>query len=254
MKKYTLVVLITLLFVSCEIVQETQFEENGSGRYSLGFDMSEMMKMGSPSKSKDSNSKEMDTIIHFADLLELKKDSISKLSKKEQKKLEDLKNFSLFIKTDSVNKKFEMRIDYNFKDLEDLKLFGEKLKGQNIKELSLFNDKINKKNAKGENSKGLEELTKSFETTFNKHRFTSKISKKALDKAEKKKDTSMTPDNPMVNMMRFKVRYLFPYRIKHVDNKNARILSNFKGVEISTNLYELNNNPRFFDLEIEFDN
>ncbi len=34
------------LFTSCEIVQETSFNAQGGGTYSLGFDLSEMMKMG----------------------------------------------------------------------------------------------------------------------------------------------------------------------------------------------------------------
>ncbi len=107
MKKINIVFIISLfILTSCEIVQETKFETNGSGRYSLGFDLSEMMKMGKNTK-EGKNNKQLDTLIIFSEFLNAKKDSISKLSKEKQDKIKQLENFSLYIKADSISKKFD---------------------------------------------------------------------------------------------------------------------------------------------------
>lgn len=247
MKNYKIIIaLICLkLVVSCEIVQETTFEPDGSGKYSLGFDLSEMLKMGS--KSKSSSNKQLDTLIVFSDFIEAQKDSISNLSKKDRKKINQLKEFSLYIKADSVSQKMQMRINYNFKNSKDLKLFGEKLKGQSIKELELFTNKIQNE----EKDADFLNLNTLFDTKFSKRSFSVKLNKEALKDAKKEK--MMTDNNPMADMIRFKTKYIFPYKIKKLSNNNARILPNFKGVEISANLFDMNNNPQYFDIEIEFE-
>jgi len=251
MKKINIVFIISLfILTSCEIVQETKFESNGSGRYSLGFDLSEMMKMGKSTK-EGKNNKQLDTLIIFSEFLNVKKDSISKLSKEKQDKIKQLENFSLYIKADSISKKFEMKIIYIFDDISELKLFSEKLKGQNIKELELLSNKT--KNTKKNKDNGIPDFNKFYNTTFNRERFSTKISPKGLVESEKNKDTTMTKDNPMADMIRFKSRYLFPYKIKSVNNENVRILPNFKGIEISGNLFEINNNPKYFDVNVEFE-
>ena len=241
--------IISLFFLtSCEIVQETKFESNGSGQYSLGFDLSEMMKMGNSTDSGENN-KQLDTLIVFSEFLETKKDSISKLSKEKQEKIKQLENFSIYVKTDSISNKFEMKINYDFDNISELKLFGEKLKGQNIKELELLSNKT--KSTKKDD--GLPDFNKSYNTVFNREMFSVKISPEGIAESEKNKDTTMTKDNPMADMIRFKTRYFFPYKIKNVDNANVRILPDFKGIEISGNLFDVNNNSKFFDTNIEFE-
>ena len=80
--KTILFTLSLFMLTSCEIVQETRFETNGSGKYSLGFDLSEMMKMGE-STEQGENNQQLDTLIVFSDFLETKKDSISKFKDSE---------------------------------------------------------------------------------------------------------------------------------------------------------------------------
>lgn len=252
MKKvnFYIYVLCLFLFTSCEIVQETKFNNNGSGTYSLGFDLSEMMKIGNGLQSKK-ETKQIDTIIVFAELLNTKKDSIAKLTKEQQNKLKNLEDFSLNIKTDTVSKKFEMKINYNFKNVDALKQFSEKLKDQDIKELKLLTNKT--KNLKSGDKSKLPDFNKSYNTVFTKKKFSVKLSKQGLKEAEKNKDTTLTKNNPMSNLVKFKSIYYFPYKIKKISNKNARILSDFKGIEISGNLYDINNNPKLFDVDIEFE-
>ncbi len=257
MKKFVIhiiSVLVTIVtFTSCEIVQEVKFEENGSGTYSLGFDMSEMMKMGANRPSeKEEYKKQIDTLIDFEEYIIEKKDSIQKLSKEEQKKIENLKDFKLYLKSDTLTNQLVMKIAYDFKNVEDIKDFSKKLGNQNIKELQLFTKQI--QGNQGQQKSPLPDFNEVFETKFSKTTFSSKITQKSLEDAQKKKDTTMTKDNPMANLIRFKQRFVFPYKIKKVSNENVRILPDFKGVEIEANMYEMNNNPKFFDIAIEFEN
>ncbi|MDX1364931.1 MAG: hypothetical protein R3243_12015 [Arenibacter latericius] len=257
--KITIFLFALLLLTSCEIVQETHFNVNGSGTYSLGFDMSEMMKMGLSSE-EDAASQQIDTLLVFADYIELKKDSIAKLSQEDQDKIKELEPFSLSMKSDSVTNTLEMKLKYDFKDQEDLLAFGDKLKGQNFDELDIFSGALAKDistdNADGEEGKeesGFPDFNKSFITNFSRAGFSVRITQEAMEKQEKEKDTTITADSPMVDMIRFKNRYIFPYKVKSVSNKNARVLSDFKGIEISGNLYEITNNPQFFDTEVRFE-
>ena len=250
--KNIIVLFITILVLtSCEIVQEIKFNEDGSGKYSLGVDMSEMMKMGGSSKS-DSTNQQIDTLIVFSKMLEEKKDSIAKLSKEEQEKIAFLKDFELYIKADSVSKQLKMNISYYFKDMNDLGRFHEKLSGQNIKELDIFKGKL-KSGKKSDKKDDFPDFNEHFISTFSRKKFTRKITAEGLEKALKEKDTTMKKDNPMADMIRFKQRILFPYKIKSVDNKNTKILSDFKGIEQEANMYDLNYNPNYFDVVIEFE-
>ncbi|KAB1066818.1 hypothetical protein F6U93_13260 [Tamlana haliotis] len=251
MKLFKSLFILTLIFnlYSCEVVQEVNFNTDQSGQYSLGFDLSEMMSMGLDSESD--SMEQIDSLIVFSDILESKKDSIAKLSLEEQNKLKELEAYSFYIKSDTTSGQFKMKINYDFKDLEDLALFGEKLKDQDIKELNDLNQKLQATDKSKPNM--MLNISDSFDTTFNKDKFTLSISQEALEKAEKEKDTTMTADNPMANLMRFKLRYNFPYRIKNVSNEHAKILSNFKGIEITANLYQMVSDPKFFDTEVEFE-
>lgn len=253
-KHLLFLLLSTCFFTSCEIVQEIKFEPNGNGTYSLGFDMSEMMKMGATSKSDSSKAKQLDTIINFAKFLEERKDSIARLSKEKREKIAQLKDFELYMKSDTTTNQLVMNIRYNFKNINDLNKFSEKLKNQDVKELDLFNKQLKPKNKKENSNSDFPDFNESFTTTFSSKKFTRKITDKARRDALKKKDTTMKKDNPMSNMIRFKQRFIFPYKIKSVSDKNARILSDFKGIEQEANMFEMNSNPNFFDIEVTFEN
>ncbi len=244
--------IITVVLTSCEIVQETKFEEDGSGKYTMGFDMSELMKMGGDKfKSKEGSAakKQVDTVIDFAKFLEEKKDSIKKLSKEDRKKLEELEDLKIAIKSDTVTSTFTMKIEYDFEDLKDLATISQKLKDANVKELDKLSGKTGGKEGKGD----FPNISDMMDIEFDSSHFSAKINAKTLADAEKKKDTTMTEDNPMADLIRFKVRYVFPHKIKSVSNENARILSDFKGIEFSANLFDTNENPHYFDVDIDFE-
>jgi len=248
--KFISLVFALLLIAGCEIVQETQFKPNGSGTYHLSFDLSEMMKMGLGSRNGETM-KQIDTSIVFAKLLKLHKDSIEQLGVEEQNKLKSLQDFSIDMLVDTASKKYLMRINYQFDNIESLKLFGEKLKELDFQKLDIMGKQS--PNTKAESTNSIPDFTKFYDITFNRKKFIYKISEEGLREARKNKDTTMTKQNPMANMILVKSRYYFPFKIKNVSNENAKILSDARGIEIDGNLFEVSNNPRFFDLEVVFD-
>ena len=96
-------------------------------------------------------------------------------------------------------------------------------------------------------------MARQFNTSFSKRKFSRAITKEARAEAMVKKDTTIKEDDPFVDMIRFKQVYRFPYKVKSVSNKNARILSDFKGIEIEANMFDFNNDPGFFNIEVVFE-
>lgn len=249
-KKYSVfIVLILQVLIGCEVVQETKFEKGGSGIYSMGFDMSEFMEVMGKGSKDNPMGKQVDTVMVFSEFLDIKKDSISNLSKEERNKLMLLEDFRLHIKMDSISRKYEIKIDYSFDKIKDLGLFGEKLKNQKIKELAGLKTKV-------KDDKKTDELlsfNQGYITKFSKRKFSTRISEEALIEAEKSKDTTLKKSDALVKMFRLKTRYIFPYKVKTVSNDNAVILSDLKGIEISGDRYDINSNPRYFDVEVKFE-
>jgi len=225
--------------------------------------MSEAMKMGDNSNDSVPN-KVVDTVVNFASFLDEKRDSIATLSKADQKKLEALRPLRFSMKMDEEAKQMKMNLQYSFTTISDIEKFGEVIAAADIKELKSMNpmgDLASPSAVEGEGgnaseSGGLEELyniAESFKTSFSGSKFSRTITEEALAKSIKNKDTTMKKDDPFSDMIRFKQVYHFPYKIKSVSNPNAKILSDFKGIELEANMYEMNNDPKFFNLEVIFE-
>ncbi|PHQ59744.1 MAG: hypothetical protein COC08_08280, partial [Maribacter sp.] len=141
--------------------------------------------------------------------------------------------------------------------IDDIAKFADAVKKADIKELNQVAGPMAsaEKDSVGED-KGLRALfsmSKSFTTVFSVQGFSRKITEEAMAEIAMKKDTSSQDDNPFADMIRFKQVYRFPYRIKSISNKNAKILSDFKGVELEANMYEMDNDPEFFNIEVVFE-
>ena len=254
--RHTLVFLLALiLFGSCQVREEIIFQKDGSGSYEVGFDMSEMIKMGDDQDSIPS--KDIDTLINFAAFLELKKDSIATLSYEEQEKLESLRPLQFAMKLNEGEKQMDMRLAYAFKKIDDITKFADAVKIADIKELNEAMSPLSSSEKDSvDKNKGTDEffsMAKSFKTVFSAQGFSRKVTDEAIAEMTKKKDTSLKADDPFVDMIRFKQIYRFPYRIKSVSNKSAKILSDFKGVELEANMYEMSHDPEYFNIEVVFE-
>ena len=254
MKKIILSLAIFSVCIGCVIKEQYTFNEDGSGKYEMEFDMTEFMSMQEEIDSTAAE-KSIDTIINFATLLEEKKDSIAQLDQEEQERLEKLRPLQVAMKMNDSTKQMLMKLQYEFKELSDLKEFAEAIEQANIKEL---NDMSANNQEAGQDSiqqdkPDIFSMAESFDTYFGKDKFSRKINEEARLKAEQQKDTTMQADDPFADMIRFKQVFRFPYRVKSVSNERAKILSDFKGIELEANMYDLNNNPDFFNIEVTFE-
>ncbi|WP_411032396.1 hypothetical protein [Spongiimicrobium sp. 3-5] len=257
----TLLLLLTVLgMASCQIREEIIFSEDGSGTYKMGFDMSEFMKMGNEQDTLPPEPA-IDTLINFASFLDEKKDSIATLSKEEQGRLEALRPLQFSMKMNEEEKQMDMQLSYVFTTLDDISKFADAIKKADIKELDqmmnpmgdaaapVASDTVQKK----DDMSAIFSMAESFTTKFSNAGFSRKVTEAAIAEMSLKKDTTLTADDPFSDMIRFKQVYRFPYRVKSVDNDNAKILSDFKGIEIEANMYEMNNDPKYFNIEVSFE-
>lgn len=254
MKNIVLCLLLISVLVSCVIREEYTFNEDGSGRYEMAFDLTEFMSMQEEIDSTAAE-KSIDTIINFASLLEEKRDSISKLSVDEQQRLEALRPLQVTMKINDSTKQMLMKLRYEFEELSDLNKFAEAIEQANIKELNDMSagNQGSVQDSAQQDKPDIFSMAESFDTYFGKDKFSRTINEEARLKAIQQKDTTMQSDDPFADMIRFKQIFRFPYRVKAVNNERARILSDFKGIELEANMYDLNNNPDFFNIEVIFE-
>lgn len=254
MKKIILSLAILLVCTGCVIKEEYTFNKDGSGKYEMEFDMTEFMSMQEEIDSTTAE-KSIDTIINFATLLEDKKDSIAELDEEEQKRLEKLKPLQVTLKMNDSTKQMLMKLQYEFKELSDLKEFGEAIEQANIKELNDMSasNQETEQDTVQQDKPDIFSMAESFDTYFGRDKFSRAINEEARLKAIQQKDTTMQADDPFSDMIRFKQVFRFPYRVKEVNNERAKILSDFKGIELEANMYDLNNNPDFFNIEVIFE-
>ncbi len=255
---YSLLIVLTLIFLtSCEVEWETRFNKDGGGKYSMIMDMSAMLEMtaGMPSNKKKKENELKDTVIDFSKILEDKKDSIAKLSLEEQKRLKELEDLKITIDADSTTHKAIVRIDYDFDNLEDLKSVGKKMRLADLDDFVKLGAKgnINAKEDKAEAEEKKDDkfpaITDMLDIEYTETKFTSKLS----DEASKEMKKNSGDDNPFSSMIKFKIRYVFPYRIKSVSNKDVRILSDFKGIEFNASIADLSKNLNYLDVEVAFE-
>lgn len=254
MKKLFAYLITFLLLTGCVIQEQFVFDIDGSGEYSMAFNMDQLMGMGGDS---DSTKQAVDTVITFASFLDEKKDSISQLSKEEQERLELLRPMTFTMNMNDSLQKFDMRMSYAFTSLDDIDNFSEAVKAANIKELSDmgFGGTQNDSTQGETGSDPTDDLfgtANSYKTKFSAKGFSRIITTEAREKLIKEKDTTSEGD-AFADAIIMRQVYKFPYKIKSVDNPNAKIHADFKGVEVEANMMQLNNNPDIFNIKVVFE-
>ncbi|MEN8788236.1 MAG: hypothetical protein ABF293_03995 [Flavobacteriaceae bacterium] len=257
MKKIAIFLLLIFCIAGCEIREEYTFKKDGSGVYEMVLDFSDFMQMKEANDSTLFKEK-LDTIIDFAVLLEEKRDSIALLPEEEQARLQSLKPLKFEMKVNDTTKQMLMNLRYDFTDISELEKFAEMVDNADIKHLDNLTgsdgaDQNSETDSLRPSDSGLFEMASSFKTKFSSRKFSRKITEEARQEALKTQDTSMTSEDPFADMIRFKQVFRFPYRVKAVDNEKARILSDFMGIELEANMYDLNNDPSVFNVEVLFE-
>ncbi|MCD6544077.1 MAG: hypothetical protein J7K34_06170 [Flavobacteriaceae bacterium] len=239
--KNLIVILISVItLTSCQFTERIHINENGSGVYSLEMDMSAMMgamkQMGDSLKTNE-DTKVIDTVILFKDILAEKKDSISKLSKEEQESLKAIENLKIHMVVDEKNNKMISDFIFEFNSISELANIQERIsKAQSVKD-------------------GKENDAPATDTevkySYNGKKFTRKVIKKKLSAAEKEAyKKSMEQSASFLDGSSYKLEYTFPKAIKSTTYKGATFSDNRKTMYIQADMKTITENPKLLEFEV----
>lgn len=235
-------VLITL--TSCTFTENIYVNSDGSGKYSLDMDGASFMAM----MPKDSLTKQksVDSTFTFKQLFEEKKDSIAKLSVKEQLKLKKLENFTMKMKMDSEKQQFLFSMFTPFTSVADL---------QDLMDGMGQLQKMNKGNNAGMGSMGDVGFFGGNETKVNyfydgkKFYRKATVNKEALSKIE---NDSLAQYKMIFESSKYILKYHFPKPVKTISNKSAMLSEDRKTVTMEFNFNDCIKEPEKLNFDVVF--
>ncbi len=242
MQKFIFLIVLLFTLVSCQFTETMVLNEDGSGSISISMDLSEMMAF-SGEMMTDSTITKMDTIIPFKYLLEEEKDSIAKLSTREQKRLKELENYNIRLLTDPEINQMVIDIFTDFKDVSEandlMKAFDEtdefipgmKMEGNDSSE--------------NETNVGV---------TYSYKKGVFKRDSYILDpeKYQMQMDSIKEVESFMSGMT-YKLKYTFPKKIKKSSVEDATYSLDGKTIEMERSFIDYIKNPDIMDLEVELE-
>jgi hypothetical protein len=237
------VFVLAVSLVSCQFTETLIFNEDGSGKMSVEMDMGEMMAFGG--EAMDTVGTKMDTLIFIKDILEAKKDSISKLSAAEQKKLKKMENYRMQIKMDSDANMLLFKLLADFKSVEEvsdlLDGFGDSMDlmpgtGKDLK----FDSESQSADAMG--------VDYSFKN--GKFKRDAYIKNKEEHKAQ---IDSLKGVESWLEHMKYSLKYTFPKKIVKSSIDDATYSLDAKTIEVSRSFVDYMKDPDILDLEVELE-
>jgi len=266
MKKILPCFFIIFSITSCTLKEKVVVNEDGSGTFSYGFDMSPMYKLGMKKADSTKVSKVVDTTFTFKEIFDKVKDSISKLPngdkeklellEKEKEKLEILQDFKVSIKINEEKKEFEYSMIFDFPSGTGYKTIAtpaeslEGLAAADKKNLGLLSamPKPEEKSATTIFYDG---------KVFIKAVTLGKDDKKGKKKKEAKKEKNDDPFSKKMEEMMKECKYIaeyhFPKKIKTVSLKNAVLTQDRKGFTLEIPLDNAQENSVDFGFKVEFE-
>ncbi|TXD85363.1 hypothetical protein ESY86_01755 [Subsaximicrobium wynnwilliamsii] len=244
-----LVVSLSLLFTSCEFSEDVYINEDGSGSMTFSVDASAIMEMAAnmgAEGEKKGLDKTMDSTIVLKQLLEEKKDSISKLPTEDQEKLKALEDFKMHISINPETKKMLFDMSTEFKKIGEIqKMF----KGLNA--MSSMNTEVNQDgNGAGSpfNTLGGDAST---EVSYAFDGKTFKRSAKIVDQQKHQQAMDSLGDSAMMfGSSRYKLNYHFPRAIKSVSKEDVTFSEDRKTVIMDLSFMSVLRTPEILDFEV----
>ena len=226
---------------SCMFTEELSINNNGSGTYAFKMDMSQMMESMKDMSNKDSlkEPEVLDTIVFFKDILEEKKDSISRLTRDEQSLLKGLEDLKLHMQVDEENGKMLMDFVMGFKNISELKDMQNK-----ISKAQALTDGKNQDNS----LKSKADVEYSFDgKTFRRSVIMKELSEEKLQEV----DRSIKQSSSFLEGTMYKIIYQFESEIEGVSFNGAILSKDQKTVTIEVPLDSVMKNPKWLDFEIK---
>ncbi|WP_340203425.1 hypothetical protein [Ascidiimonas sp. W6] len=239
--------LLLVVLTSCNFSEELFLNTDGSGRLSIKFDGSELLKMGNDMGSIEGSGKVMDSVISFKKLLEEKKDSIATLTEEEQEKLKKLEPFNLHMvmNEETGDMKIDMYTDFTevselsdvFSAFQNAGAFGNQGMGASQSQQDIL-------------STG-EPTEMSYTLNGNTFKRTNKVVD--YDLLQKNVD-SLGKMELFLGSSTYKLIYHFSTPVKSVSKKGAFYSEDRKTVTIEVPFMDYMRDPEILNLEIELSN
>src|SRR5690606_28195076 len=242
-KLYFLFLSISVFLTSCQFSENIYINDDGSGKMSLVFDGSELMKMGGD--STQTSEKAIDSILVFKEFLKEKMDSIAQLSKEEQESLKSLENFTMHTKIDPESQEMKVDMFTDFKNVEELQDVMAAMSKAN----SLGKDEEDEDNPFSSfGNSTATEMEYSFKKGVFKRKATivdKELHQQALD--------SIGEAEMMFASSSYVLNYHFPRPIKSVSNENALFSADKKSFRLEISFLEYLKNPEVLHLEVKLE-
>ena len=234
MKNIFIIIVLGLSLTSCNVQEKMTISENYEAKFTVGFDLSPLLKQGK-SKDKDSTvSKKIDSSFSFSEMMnKVQKDSLSKMSDVEKKRFDELKDFKVHLKVDQEKNIMSYDFEVRVPNINNNKNF---FKSSELAEVLIKSDK-NFRNASALATKAeksdITNTTYFYDgTVFIKKTLNKTIkSKKPTEKKKKKASKSDDLGSKFAEILKdckYKIEYDFPKAIKTIDLKGAVISADKK--------------------------
>jgi len=243
LRKIIVLLVLSVTLVSCQFTETMTLNEDGSGRMAISMDLGEMMAMMGE-MGKDSTMIKTDTIITFKEMFEEKRDSISKLSAKEQAKLKALENYSIRMDMDPEKNKMIVDIFNDFKDVSESNDLMKAFEEMDDVMPSMGGDDSNN-DEEDDNNVGVRYTFK--RGVFKRDAYIIDIEK------HKMQVDSMASIESFMSAMTYKIIYTFPRKIKSASVDDAMYSADGKTIEFERSFVEYIKNPDILDLEVKLE-
>lgn len=259
MKKIYVLLLSIFIFTSCTIKEKMVLNEDGSGSFSYGFDVSSLMKMG---KSTDSSKvpKVMDSTFTFRELMLPLKDSISKLSDVERAQFKLLESFRVNMKIDEIENEFSYDMEFDFPAVDSVSNMMSPTKAASL--LSLSDKKIATKKRSSNKDQNDSNTSFSYDGKYFTKTVTlskSQLKKLAKQKSKTKLKTEEEPEDEFSKKLadflkecKYSIEYHFPKKIKTVSIPGVTISEDRKSFVKDIAIENLSEN-KDLSFKVEFE-
>lgn len=258
MKKILVCLLIVLSFSSCTMKEKMVMNEDGSGSFSYGFDLSGIFKLGFKSTDSTKNSKVIDSVFTFKEVFAKVKDSVAKLPESERKKIKMLENFKVSIKANEGKEQLKLDMEYNFQSIDSLKNMLSPLEAlEAMPKIGPSKQLSNLSVPEKENKK-----------TMFSYKYDGKVFEKVIllpegakANKDKKKKKEKNADNDFSKKMdeilkecKYSIEYQFPKKIKTISLKNAIISKDKKSFILEIPMKDFPDDEEKLGFKVTFEN
>jgi len=265
MKKLILILTLATFITSCNVTESIVFNDNGSGKFLVTYEMGEAMKAFEASmgggKSDDENKEpgeKMDTTMVFSDIMETYKDSVAALPEEKRLAMEAVKDMFMNMKVDEDEGIMNMGIGLNFNSIDDLKDINDKIK--KAQSLNAQGDQVGsmKDNSPLGNFFGSENSNTGYILTENSFSRVTQMdipdgaAEDAIEDLFNEEDESNQQFMDYFENAYYNVKLTFPKAVKSISKDDAEFSKDRKTVTYRINWIDYLKDPLSLDVNVEF--